>query len=93
MEFDFNELETVFDYNLTEDECYGLFGFKDETKESYIKTLKNCYNTKEEYNIAANVSLYLLFSQRGQNEKAMEYANRIPDCDAKWFSLFNCCLH
>lgn len=40
-----------------------------------------------------NAKLYALYYfSRKDKKKAMEYADRLPDCDSKWFSLMNHCL-
>lgn len=92
MSIDFSKVETVFEHNLTKEEIYGLFVFGDTTREIYIDTLKKAYNTDEQIMASINSSLYMLFKERGDKEKAIEYASRIPDCDDKWFSLLNHCF-
>ena len=89
---DFDKVETVFEHNLTKEEIIGLFVFEDTDRADYIATLKRCYNSNEEVITSLNCSLYMLFWGRGDKKKAMEYANRIPDCDDKWFSLMNHCF-
>lgn len=92
MEIDFDKVETVFEHNLTKEEIIGLFVFEDTTRESYINTVKGMYDTEEKMLINFNSNLYLLYRSRGDIKKAMEYADRIPDCDFKWFSLLNHCF-
>lgn len=92
MEIDFDKVETVFEHNLTKEEIIGLFAFEDTDRENYIATLKRCYNTNEQIMNAINARLYTLYYYRGDKKKAMEYADRLPDCDSKWFSLMNHCL-
>ena len=89
---DFDKVETVFEHNLTKEEIIGLFVFEDTDREDYIATLKRCYKTDEHVMIAINAKLYKLHYYRGDKKKAMEYADKIPDCDAKWFTLMNHCL-
>ncbi len=59
-------METVFDYNITPQECEYI-GMLD--KDFY---LQNC--TEDD----ANLNLAELFYLRGQKEKAKEYANKLP---------------
>lgn len=89
---DFDKVETVFEHNLTKEEIIGLFMFEDTTREDYIETVKRAYNTEEQMIMNFNCNLYMLYWGRGDKKKAMEYANRIPDCDFKWFSLMNHCF-
>ena len=92
MAIDFYKLETVFEHNLTKDEIYGLFGFEDMTRERYIQTLKRTRKTDDAILYGINSRLYYLYYWRGDKQKAMEYANRLPDCDHKWFTVMNHCL-
>lgn len=39
-----------------------------------------------------NTNLYMLYRDRGDKNKAMEFADRLPDCEQKWFSIMNHCL-
>ncbi|MBO7316402.1 MAG: hypothetical protein J6U44_04490 [Paludibacteraceae bacterium] len=91
MAIDFDKVETVFEHNLTKEEIISLFYFEDTTRESYIETIKR-YSTEEQMMISINCSLYYLFRARGNHKKAMEYADRLPECDAKYFSVLNHCF-
>ena len=92
MAIDFDKVETVFEHNLTKEEIVGLFIFEDTTRDDYIETVKGMYDTEEKMLINFNSNLYLLYRWRRDIKKAMEYADRIPDCDFKWFSLLNHCF-
>lgn len=92
MAIDFDKVETVFEHNITKEEIYGLFGFEDMTREDYIETVKRAYNTDEEMMMNFNTNLYMLYRDRGNKNKAMEFADRLPDCEQKWFSIMNHCL-
>lgn len=92
MAIDFDKVETVFEHNLTKDEIVGLFIFEDTTREDYIETVKRAYNTDEEMMMNFNTNLYMLYRDRGDKNKAMEFADRLPDCEQKWFSIMNHCL-
>ncbi|MBR5469560.1 MAG: hypothetical protein IKU78_03745 [Paludibacteraceae bacterium] len=93
MAIDFDKVETVFEHNLTKEEHYGLFAFEDMTREKYIRLLKSMYKNDEDIMFAINALLYALYYfSRKDKKKAMEYADRLPDCDAKWFSVMNHCL-
>lgn len=92
MAIDFDKIETVFEHNLTKDEIYGLFGFEDTTRNDYIEILKKTHKTDDTIMYGVNVSLYMLYMDRGNKQKAMEYADKLPDCEHKWFSVLNNCL-
>lgn len=92
MAIDFDKVETVFEHNLTKDEIYGLFGFEDMTRERYIQTLKRTRKTDDAILYGINSRLYYLYYWRGDKQKAMEYADKLPDCEHKWFSVLNNCL-
>ena len=92
MAIDFDKVETVFEHNITKEEIYGLFGFEDMTRERYIRTLKRTRKTDDAIQYGINSRLYALYLSRGNKDKAMEYANRLPDCDHKWFAVMNHCL-
>ena len=93
MAIDFDKVETVFEHNLTKEEHYGLFAIEDMTREKYIRLLKSLCKTDKERMFNINVCLYeLYYFCRKDKKKAMEYADRLPDCDFKWFSVMNHCL-
>lgn len=93
MAIDFDKVETVFEHNITKEEIISLFYFEDTTREKYVRLLNTVYKTDEERMFHINVCLYeLYYFCRKNKKKAMEYADRLPDCDFKWFSVMNHCL-
>lgn len=89
---DFEKVETIFEHNLTKEEVYGLLGLEDVTRDMYIKVVKNTYDNDESRMWSINCSLYYLYYWRRDKVKAMEYADRLPDRDGKWFSVLNHCF-
>lgn len=92
MAIDFDKLETIFEHNITKEEIIGFFA-SEISRSEYIEALKSSYKTDESIMYRANVALYNLYYWRGEKQKAMIYADRLPDCDHKWFTLMNHCLH
>lgn len=88
-EKDTKHIETFFDYNPTPKEIYGMTGFEDATKEEYISVSREITKTEKRFINFCNADLYRFFYYRGERERAMTYADKIPDSDWKWFTLLN----
>lgn len=82
-------METIFEHNISEKELYGITGFEDITKESYLKIKQNISNDNADMQIKCYVDLYYLYYQRGDKYKANEFAKKIPESDWKWFTMLN----
>ena len=70
-------METIFDHNVTPEEVENITGFN-LSKERYLKHYKtqiDCYT-----------SIYYLYKIRGDEKKAQEYLDKIPNSFHKTFS-------
>lgn len=72
-------METIFDHNPTKEELKKMFGNPNINPDLFLEL-------KQEDNYVGIYKLYLL---RGNQEKWVEYLNKIPDCEEKWFSVAN----
>lgn len=86
---DSKHIETFFDYNPTPKEIYGMTGFEDTTKEEYLSIAMEVAKNETQLTNNMNAALYRFFYYRGEKERAMTYADKIPDSDWKWFTLLN----
>lgn len=73
-------METIFDHNITKKEMKDVMGFDDWT----LNDFKD-WNQRDHYGL-----IYRLYVYRGNNKKAQEYADKIPDDIHK---LFGTCYH
>lgn len=91
MAIDFDKVETVFEHNITEEEIQSIFYFP-TTRNEFVSMINQMYDNDKDKLDSINANLYNLFRLRKNKQKALEYFNKISDCDAKWFSLANHCL-
>lgn len=77
-------METIFDHNITQEEFVLMYG----ELASWYNTIEkwNKYPTTQRENYEAIYELYWL---RGDMEKCIEYASKIPDDVDKLFGLLN----
>ena len=75
-------METVFDHNITKEEIEAIFGTSNVTKE-WLTSLG--FDQRSHYNV-----IYRLYLYRGDNKKAQEYSDKIPNDIRK---VFGTCYH
>lgn len=85
-----NEIETIYDHGLTEEERLQWFKheyFYPKTKEEYLQRLKRYKNPKS---VLSHIweDLFTLYFQRGDWAKAKEYLTRIDDKKLRWLIVF-----
>ncbi len=74
-------METVFDHNITEKEKEAVLGSATYTRERLESVITS---QESHYGI-----IYSLYTYRGDNKKAEEYANKIPNSIHKILGLCN----
>jgi uncharacterized protein HemY len=86
-----NEIETIYDHGLTEEERLQWFGleiFYPKTKEEYLQRLRERYRNPKSILISIWEDLFTLYFKRGDWAKAKEYLIRIEDKKARWLIVF-----
>lgn len=74
-------METIFEHNLTEQEMIDIFGTTSVTKDMIL----GLGMTQTQH----YAKIYRLYWNRGDREKAIEYAKKIPDSIWKIFEVCN----
>jgi hypothetical protein len=85
-----NDIETIYDHGLTEEERLQWFGseyFYPPSKEEYLQRLKRYKNPKTILNQIWE-DLFTLYFRRGDWAKAKEYLTRIEDKKLRWAIVF-----
>lgn len=82
-------IETFYDYNPTPKEIYGMTGFEDTTRDEYLSIAMEVAKNETQLTNNMNAALYRFFYYRGEKERAMTYADKIPDSNWKYFTLLN----
>jgi hypothetical protein len=83
-----DEIETIYDHGLTEEERTQWFGpeiFYPKTKEEYLQRLRERYRNPL---IRIWKDLFTLYFRRGDWAKAKEYLTRIEDKKTRWLIVF-----
>ncbi len=86
-----NEIETIYDHGLTEEERLQWFGpeiFYPKTKEEYLQRLRERYRNPKSILISIWEDLFTLYLNRGDWAKAKEYLTRIEDRKMRWLIVF-----
>jgi len=86
-----NEIETIYDHGLTEEErlqWFGLEFFYPKTKEEYLQRLRERYKNPKSLLSRIWEDLFILYLRRGDWAKAKEYLTRIEDKKARWLIVF-----
>jgi hypothetical protein len=85
-----NDIETIYDHGLTEEERLQWFGdeyFYPPSKEEYLQRLKRYKNPKTILNQIWD-DLFTLYFMRGDWAKAKEYLTKIDDKKLRWEIVF-----
>jgi hypothetical protein len=86
-----DEIETIYDHGLTEEERLRWFGseiFYPKTKEEYLQRLRGKYRNPKSILVSIWKDLFILYLRRGDWAKAKEYLIRIEDKKARWLIVF-----
>ncbi|MBP5419281.1 MAG: hypothetical protein J6Y72_05675 [Bacteroidales bacterium] len=73
-------METVFEHNMTKEEMIGVLGTDELTKKDFVN-----WTQDRHYGL-----IYRLYTFRGDDEKAKQYADKMPNTQHK---LFETCYH
>jgi len=86
-----DEIETIYDHGLTEEErrqWFGLEIFYPKTKEEYLQKLRERYKNPKSMLSHIWEDLFILYFKRGDWAKAKEYLTRIEDKKLRWAIVF-----
>jgi uncharacterized protein HemY len=86
-----NEIETIYDHGLTEEERLQWFGdeyFYPKTKEEYLQRLRERYRNPKSILGRVWKDLFTLYFKRGDWAKAKEYLTKIEDKKMRWWIVF-----
>jgi hypothetical protein len=86
-----DEIETIYDHGLTEEERLQWFGdeyFYPKTKEEYLQKLRERYENPKSILSQIWEDLFVLYFQREDWAKAKEYLTRIDDKKLRWAIVF-----
>jgi uncharacterized protein HemY len=86
-----DEIETIYDHGLTEEERLQWFGpeiFYPKTKEEYLQRLRERYRNPKSLLNHIWEDLFTLYFNRGDWAKAKEFLTRIDDKKLRWAIVF-----
>ena len=72
-------METIFDHNVTEDEVINIVGVPTSPKQ-----YKRIISQSKAYE-----DIYYLYTERGNEQKAQEYLDKLPNDKHKFFQILN----